>query len=173
MPQVFFGICGLILGTFFLGCAKKTTPVQIEETVRHPIKEGVVETSSIVESISLQKALSGHDALPCSSLSFVDQTPWLELNDIVENVSKPPWAGMRAASCMIELYPKESSALFLDWIVDEKKKGLAYLLASNIDSLPVEQALALVAAALKGPCQEGCKIRFQKSQNESILKMIQ
>ena len=136
-----------------------------------PISDPTVEPVS-QQPLSLQKALSAHDEEPCTALPFLSNEPWEELDTVVEEVTQPPWAGMRAAACMIEVYPAESAQRFLSWIVDEKKKGLAYLLASNIDKIPLQQALGLITPALNGPHAEGCKKRFLDAKTEAIRNAI-
>ena len=154
-----------------LGCAPKKTRVLPPNQT--PASEVTVPNSPKTDNSSLQIMLSAHDSLPCSRLNFETKEPWNELNSIVLEVEKPPWAAMRAASCMIELHPTSSQEFFLEWIVDAKSKGLAFLLAKNIDAFPLSQGLALVEAALKGENAEGCRIRFQNSQKQKILDALQ
>ena len=155
-----------------LGCVRPSSTVS--PTVRLPptgISDSDTTPSSAAESkeeLSLDKILSAHDDTACRELPYRTKEPWVELNVIVEEVLQPPWAGMRAATCMIESYPEASKDLFLGWMMDENKKGLAYLLAANIDRFPVEAALALVQAALDGPHAQGCKTRFMNSEQSAV-----
>ncbi|MEC7987913.1 MAG: hypothetical protein VX278_22285 [Myxococcota bacterium] len=143
------------------------SPGSITDSDNKPLPEK--ETTSV---ISLAKILSAHDDTGCQELPFRTEEPWLELNVIVNEIPQPPWAGIRAATCMIELYPEASKDLFMAWMVDEHKKGLAYLLASNIDRIPIDIALSLVQVALAGPHAQGCTDRFMDSERSDIRNAL-
>ena len=51
---------------------------------------------------------------------------------IIEHIQKPPWAAMRSAQCILELYPERGQMYFEEWIFNPSKQGLAHLVALHL-----------------------------------------
>ena len=76
--------------------------------------------------------LVSRHSLPCHELA---KTSIETLNYVVENIKKPPWAAMRSAQCMLEMYPSEGTDIYQSWIDRSETLGLAILIADQIEYL--------------------------------------
>ncbi len=70
---------------------------------------------------------------------------------MVETVHQPPWAGVRAAQCLLQLHPAEAAADLRRWVADPDRLGLAMVVWSSLHTLPADQAARLIDASLTGP----------------------
>lgn len=122
--------------------------------------------------LALVRQMSHRDgAPPCSDLPNSEGLLHTDLLLIVKEVTQPPWVGMRAAGCVIELFPQESQTTFESWMRSEQTMGLAYLLTAKISTLPESVALDIGRIGLAGPHAEGVKSRLQ-SQNGPIIEQL-
>ncbi len=149
-----------------------TACAQTEEVVYEPQKPIPVSSESRIETEPLLRLLSVRDqGPPCSTLiEFSDQLQ-TDLMRIVQDSPKPPWAPMRAANCLIELYPLESKAEFVRWMQSEDTMGLALLLSNQMSILPAELAPDLVSVGLNGPHNKKVRPRILKL-NEPRLNIL-
>ena len=124
-------------------------PVQEQNLADSPSNNALVRTLSVRDS-----------GLDCQTLKADDLQ--MDLTYVVENVTRPPWAGMRAAACLAELYPTEAQPDFVRWVQDPKTKGLAFLLAGQIKRLPDPVAIEVAQAGLSGPHAPDFRVRLEK-----------
>jgi hypothetical protein len=123
---------------------------------------------------SLIRQLSMRDGSPsCESLSKGNDEFQRDLKIIVEHVTHPPWAGMRAASCVIELYPEQSLNTFEEWMTQENTMGLAYLLSSKLSEMPESIAIPVAEAGLSGPHSKGVLERIRLNQSPEIKALTE
>lgn len=101
---------------------------------------------------SLIRALSSRDAAPiCADLADRVPDAVASFKAIVEHVEMPPWAPMRAATCLIEHHEAEAEPLMLQWVQRVETKGLAKLVLRRTHLLELERAERVKTAALQGP----------------------
>ena len=97
-------------------------------------------------------ALSMRHAVPCDEVEALTEDPVEELLWVINNVKRPPWAGMRAADCLIRHHAVKTAPTLEAWVVSEQQRGLGRLVAARLDVLPAEQAAKLARLALfEGP----------------------
>ena len=114
------------------------------------------------EQTQLIRQLSHRDGSePCQKLVTGDDRFRADLLMIVEHVEQPAWVGMRAASCIIELYPSKSVDVLEKWMTSENTMGLAYLLSTKIETLPEVVALRIGKAGVNGPHAQGVIKRIE------------
>jgi len=151
---------------FLLACGTQTAE---RPTIQEPPSH--LESTSNPDITVLQQ-LSVRDGFSCSQL--VDNKELqAELSRIVEEVSKPPWAPMRAAACLIERYSVQAKPDFERWIVDPSKKGLAFLIAGQIEKMPDEVALSVVKLGLAGPHALDIRVRLEKINDPRLQTILQ
>ena len=78
-------------------------------------------------------SLTSRHSIPCQELS---KTSFDSFYFIVENIQTPPWAAMRAAQCMLEIYPAEGTEIYKKWMNEPDTLGLAILIVNQIEQLP-------------------------------------
>lgn len=103
-------------------------------------------------------ALSVRDPAPtCAAVEALSPEPAAALKAVVEKAPMPPWAGMRAALCLLEGHASTEGPLFVSWTTHPETAGLARLVVSRIDTLPQPVADAVTVAALAGPHAEALR----------------
>lgn len=115
--------------------------------------------------------LSARDStLSCASLS----SPQLQkdLTEIVDTIERPPWVPMRAAACLIELYPEHSKEDLIRWISAPDKKGLAFLIAGRLSNIPDTTAISIAKAGLKGPHSRDIRVRLEKQDDSRFAPLL-
>jgi len=145
---------------FFISCANKIRPAVIEK------QPPTVETQPTSDRTLLEQLLP-HESTLCRDLSYKSATPWLELAEMLD-VPRPPWVAMRAAACMIEVYPQQSRGFFLAWLNTPNQKGLALLLCSSFEQLPINEQRILLEPALTGIYAESCAQRLKNSPIDEV-----
>ncbi|MBX2798482.1 MAG: hypothetical protein KTR31_12450 [Myxococcales bacterium] len=115
------------------------------------------------------KALSARHAVPCVEVVALTTEPVAALLHAVDDVPRPPWAGMRAALCLLERYPEQSADELRAWVVDPDRKGLGRLTLSRVDALPMSLAMDLARRAVdEGPEPEAAKRRLSTSERPEL-----
>ena len=82
------------------------------------------------------------------------------LIDIVKEDSKPSWAPMRAASCLIQSQSNSAKVEMIRWLTTENTKGLAILLTHSIDQFSTAFRKELISAAMNGPHRQEVESRL-------------
>jgi hypothetical protein len=130
---------------------------------------GAVVSDEAHQELILQ--LSAHEPTECAKLTFIDE-PLIALNRVVETVTHPPWASMRAANCMVDLYPLEAKVYFIEWMETSNTKGLAYLVAGRLDEFPIDTAMDIARVGLSGPHSAGIASRLLSLQSEDLRTLV-
>ena len=138
---------------FFLSCAEV------------PQKELVHDSQVILKTLSSRDSKINCEDLPKTNLQK-------ELTTIVNSTVRPPWTPMKAASCLMELYPVKAENDLLLWTTDPSKKGLAFLIAGQMKSLPDKQALKIAKAGLQGPHKNDFRIRLEKLNDPRLVSLL-
>ncbi|MEC7987914.1 MAG: hypothetical protein VX278_22290 [Myxococcota bacterium] len=157
----------MIFSIILLSCQSEELATRSPSTLAPAQK--IADTPS---SSTLVRRLSVRDTgLDCKTLEAVNLRE--ELTYVVENVSRPPWAGMRAAACLAELFPNESKTDFVRWVKDPNTKGLAFLLAGQLEKLPDPVAIDVAEAALSGPHAPDFRIRLEKVNDIRMKELLE
>jgi len=119
---------------------------------------------------ALLQALSARDAGPdCAVLSAMSPTPVVDLTWIALNAPMPPWAGMRAAECLITAHHAAAMPTLRAWVTDPQLAGFGILVLNKLDALPLDTAKELATLALsQGPDVEKARKRIARSKVPEI-----
>ncbi|MFZ5480665.1 MAG: hypothetical protein ACOZNI_28140 [Myxococcota bacterium] len=105
------------------------------------------------------EVLRARDEPGCAALGEVARE---ELAGLAEEDVQPPWVPVRAARCLVELYPDaETAARVRPWMADPSRAGLALVVVGKLDLLPLAEATELARAALATP-DERQRARVQR-----------
>ncbi len=123
---------------------------------------------------AMNRALSHRDASPpCAEVEALSKTPVADLKYLVTHVTAPPWAGMRAAGCLISGHPTEIDTELESWVTSPDFAGLGILVLNQIDALPVEIGTRIAALALeKGPERINAHKRLLTSERPEIRELV-
>ena len=124
---------------------------------------------------AMVRALSIRDPAPsCETVeALADADVVASLTAIVDNVSAPPWAGMRAASCLATRHAEAAQATLAGWVVDPGKKGLAILVMNQLDQMPQPVAMDLAGKALAGPLADDARRRVLRAETPEIRALAE
>jgi len=140
------------------GMAEATTPI--------------VRPKPTAEQRALYDALKVRDDGPsCEALAALSQDIASDLIWIVDHATQPPWAGIRAARCILSDH-LEAKATDIDaWVVDPSKKGLALLTLSMLDEVPEPAAVRFATLALDGPLADDARSRLVDSVHPAVANL--
>ena len=123
---------------------------------------------------AVYRALSIRDPAPtCESIEALTETPVETLLFVVDNAQQPPWAGMRAAECLISRHAVAAQASLTAWVSSPETKGLAILALNQLDTMPLEVSLTVARAALVGPDVESARTRIGRSTIPEIKALAE
>ena len=153
----------LFLPTALAGPRKPTTPVDPSQVEQASAAVDIVESSPTQDA--LVQALSVREpAITCTALAALTPTPAADLTWVVSHVTAPPWAGMKAAECLVQEYAQAARPTLEAWVTDTRLKGLGWVVLKNLDNMPRPIALDLARMAVeKGPDPEGARRRIRRS----------
>ena len=118
---------------------------------------------------SLVTALSDrHGVEDCRRLAQHTDDLAVDLKQVVDHVTLPPWAPMNAAICLIEEHHSESLSTLRGWVQRPDTRGLARLIFRRIESLPEDTARELLRHALAGPHRDEALVAVQADVRTSI-----
>lgn len=118
------------------------------------------------------RALSSRDPVPCAQVEALSAAPREALEAIVDTVTAPPWAPMRAAQCLIDGHAAAAQARFERWVEDPALKGLGRLVLGQLDRLPVEVAVAVSRKALAGSDPALARERIAAAQAPELRALV-
>ena len=124
-------------------------------------------------AVPLDQQLIAHEPTACTDLAIDSSNGLKQLSEAIETIQRPAWAGMRAGQCIVELYPVDGEALFIEWMSEEDTMGLAYMVANKLGSLPPDAALTVAQAGLYGPHAQGIAERLADSQTEEVRALLE
>ena len=122
----------------------------------------------------MHRALSHRDgAPPCAEIEALSEAPVDDLKYVVNHISAPPWAGMRAAQCLIERHPAAIEAELDLWVTDPGRVGLGILVLNRLDDLPVDTAVRVASLALeKGSERMGAEKRVAAAARPEVHTLV-
>lgn len=136
-----------------------------------PAAEAVVPAPSETQQV-LYRALTIRDPAPdCAELSLLSEDPVGDLSYIVAHADQPPWAAMRAAGCLLSEHHEAALPLIEGWLQSPQQKGLAILVATQLDSLPEPVALDLARRGLAGPHAASLRSRIARSERPAVQQL--
>jgi len=123
--------------------------------------------------LAVHKALSGrHQTHSCAEVEALSDTPVASLRNIVTHATAPPWAPMRAASCLVERHATEVQSDLERWVSDEATLGLGIQTLGQLDLMPEDVAIAVANKALTdGPPSLDAAARVSRSDS-SVLRAL-
>ncbi|MFT5685301.1 MAG: hypothetical protein ACI8RZ_006251 [Myxococcota bacterium] len=169
-----------------LGCAG--TPQAEPATPAAPVAEAAASPSAAATEVApaasgpapdaaaeaVYRALSIRDPAPsCESVEALTETPVETLLFVVDNAKQPPWAGMRAAECLISRHAVTAEASIKGWVTGPETKGLAILTFNQLDTMPLEVSLSVARAAMAGPEAESARPRIARSTVPEIKALAE
>jgi len=108
----------------------------------------------------------------CALLSAGCADPVADFLFVVEHAEQPPWAGMRAASCLLELHAEAAAPHIGLWLQDPQAKGLALLTLQKLDDMPLTVADGLARAALGGPHADEARTRLAAASRDELRALV-
>jgi hypothetical protein len=121
----------------------------------------------------LVRALSARDAVACEALLSDRQAPAADLLAVVDQITMPPWAAMRAGSCLVRHHGAEVQVQLAQWVVKPELKGLGWVVLDGLDHLPEPLAIELAQSALAtGPDPDGARVRIAKSTRPALSSLV-
>lgn len=161
-------LLALLLG---LGCSKK--PAEGPPVVEDPPVEAPDTTAGGSPVLVLHKALSVKDPEPdCADIEALVDDPLPALVELAEANAMPPWAGMRAATCVITRHPDAAADRLVAWSTSEMLKGLGLLVLDHLDQLPETLAVRVAGEALEGPLAEMAQPRVAASTRATVRALL-
>ena len=146
----------------FFACGTQTAD---RPALQDPSPVSESEKRSLVQQLSVREGFS------CSHIKREDSL-LREFSRIVEEIDKPAWVPMRAVACMIEMFPAKSRMNLEAWIIDPNKKGIAFLIAGQIEKLPDQVALSVIKKGLQGPHAVDIRTRLEKLDDPRLQSIL-
>ena len=84
----------------------------------------------------------------------------------------PPWAGMRAANCVITRHGEAAADTLVAWSTSVPLKGLGLLVLNHLDTLPEDLAVRVATEALAGPLVEVAEPRVAASAHAPVRALL-
>ena len=127
------------------------------------------------EQQAVYRALCARDQAPaCADLEKLTHDPVGTYLFIIDNAQQPPWAGMRAASCLMQDHAEEAQGEIEHWVVDPATRGLGILAVDQLDQMPLAVATKVATKALtEGPDPEAMRRRIAKAQAPELRALAQ
>lgn len=123
----------------------------------------------------LRQMLSVRDLAPaCTEVQA--QSPDRLVTDLqwlMDHIKAPPWVGVRAAQCILQLHAETETVRIQRWVQDPAKIGLILIVMGELDSLPEPVAQTIVQAALSGPHSDRMRTWLPKSAHPSLRALGQ
>lgn len=122
---------------------------------------------------AVYKALSPrHEAPSCDALDAMSEDPVATYAFVIEHAQQPPWAGMRAARCLMVNHPTEAKPHMAKWVTSPEHRGLAILAVQQLDELPLDIATEIATLALtEGPDVDAMRGRIARNGRPEIAAL--
>jgi hypothetical protein len=102
--------------------------------------------------LAMYRAFSVKDPAPeCAEVEALDPEPLAGLQLIAEEIAMPPYAGMRAATCIATRHAEAGVDILVGWMGNPEVGGLVRLALQQVDSWPESVRETVGQAALAGP----------------------
>ena len=125
------------------------------------------------EEDAVYRALSVRDGAPaCAEVEALASDPVASLLAVVEHATRPPWAGVRAAACLISGHAEAVREPMLAWVTGPDTGGLARLVVGQLDAMPEPLAVELATAALAGPHADFLQKGVEGSAHPGVVALV-
>ena len=91
---------------------------------------------------------------------------------ITEHAQQPPWAGVRAAECLITRHAEDVQPQLEHWVQHTETRGFALLVFNHIDDIPTPVATTIVRTSLAGPLADDARSRLEESNTPEITSIL-
>ena len=122
----------------------------------------------------LRRMLSMRDSAPaCTAVAAQTDTRLVaDLQWLMDHIKAPPWVGVRAAECIIELRAETELKRIVGWVQDPTKPGLVLVVLGRLNTLPEALAVDIARAALGGPHTTRVASRLVKSRHPEVRALV-
>lgn len=122
------------------------------------------QQARLVEALAVKEP-----AAPCADVSALTPDPVTDLTWVVENVSAPPWSGIRAAECLVVGHAADARPTLEKWLTEPRLKGLGWVVLKHLDDIDLALAKELAAVSLeRGPDPDGTKRRLKRTKSPEL-----
>ncbi|MEN9787240.1 MAG: hypothetical protein RLZZ299_2504 [Pseudomonadota bacterium] len=118
---------------------------------------------------ALGRALAARDPMPCAALPDSDAATLLAWADAEVG---PPWASMRAATCLTERFPEDAARAAIAWTADPGRQGLVLAVLDVSRALPEDAEVRLARAALAAPHLRARAIRALRTSPHPDVRVL-
>jgi len=138
-----------------------------------PAAASVPHPQDVARRDRLRRMLSVRDHAPaCATLTpgsdrLVEDLQWL-----MDHITAPPWVGVRAAQCIIELHAETEVKRIEGWVQDSGKPGLILVVLGALNQVSPQTARTIAQAALKGPHTARVQPRLMKSKHPEVRALV-
>ncbi|MEQ1504615.1 MAG: hypothetical protein ABMB14_20415 [Myxococcota bacterium] len=148
-------------------------PVPIPAALIEGAPAAATATPGAVDDGALLRLLSQRDGPPdCAAVEATVPEPVPALLDVVAHVSMPPTAPMSAARCLVLGHAVEVADAIDGWMAGAETRGLAVLVAQNIDAVPLEPAIRFATTGAAGPHAEALTAPLAASARPEIRAVV-
>ena len=151
-------------------------PVLLLLACAHPAPARAADAwSPTAEQTAVYQALSARDTAAdvCDAVEALATDPVSALTAVAEHATQPPWAAVRATHCLASRHAAASQATLTTWVADPDRRGLAILIANELDGMPEPVALSIARAGLAGPHAADLQKRLPDSAYPSLRALAQ
>jgi len=125
------------------------------------------------DEAALLQVLSLRDGTPsCGELVSMVPDPTTSLLHIVDNVTMPPWAPMRAAICLIDKKEAEIEPQLREWVTQPQKLGLAKLVLRRAHTLNPTRAKTLSELSLTSENRDTARQILSVSPDPILRQLV-
>ena len=123
---------------------------------------------------AVYKALSARDGAPsCEAVEALSAEPVAALLFVAENATQPPWAGIRAAECLVQRHAAEVQPTLERWVSTSETRGFGLIAINQLEQMPAPVALSVARIALSGPLAEDARPRLLAIQNPELRALVE
>jgi hypothetical protein len=130
------------------------------------------EPEPVDELTAVVRALSARDAAPaCDEVEALVSDPVATLSEVVQTVEMPPYAPMRAATCLVDGHAEEVADLLVGWVTAEAQRGLGLLVVQRLDDLPLGVAVRIAERGRGGPVDPELTEALRASERPELQEL--
>jgi len=138
------------------------------DTVQNNSPQPDAEAQEVYEALSVREP-----APRCDSVKALTQTPVATLLFVVEHAKMPPWAGIRAAQCLVWYHAEEIETEMIHWVNTEDTRGFAMVVIDALDRMPIATAMVVAPHALSSPLADETRVRIEESSSAQLRTLLQ
>ena len=123
---------------------------------------------------AVYKALSARDPAPtCAQVEALSDDPVGDLLFVVDHATQPPWAGMRAAACLVDGHAEEVQPRISAWVEGKDTRGFAIMVFERLDTMPLSVATEVATKGLRGPWADDARPHILRSSVPEIRRLAE